>query len=177
MATSNLRNIGEAIGLLAVVGSLVFVGFQMKQDRVLVRTELGSSSFEQMLQINQTINDSEFAAVYAKMLKTPHQLSDEEMIRVNAFLRQVADTMARECYVVERGVFTECNHILGDSIQRYFGNAYAQTWWKLSDTRTQVKLPDWVDEEISNTPSDAELRRIRAIQNEVSKPFIEVLSQ
>ena len=169
MSTSNWRNVGESIGLLAVVASLIFVGVQLKQDHGLARSELGSGSLEQIAQIAQTMNDPEFAAVYAKMLKAPQQLSDEEMIRINAFLRQVTDAMARECYLTQRGVFAECDIMLRDSIRRYFGNAYAQTWWRLSDTRTGIELPDWVNEKIYSTDIDTDLKRIKAIQDEVSR--------
>ena len=169
MSKPNWRNVGEAIGLVSVVASLIFVGVQLRQDQVLARSELGSTTFELMVVAAQTMNDKEFSVIYAKMLQSPGQLSVEEMIRINAFLRQVSDAMARECYLVQRGVYVECDNLLRDSIRRYFGNAYAQAWWKLSDTRSEIELPDWVDAAIYKTGADIDLERIKAIQAEVSK--------
>ena len=169
MSKPSWRNVGEAIGLVAVVASLIFVGVQLRQDQVIARSELGSTTFELMVVAAQTMNDAEFSVIYAKMLQSPDQLSVEEMIRINAFLRQVADAMARECYLVQRGVYAECDNLLRDSIRRYFGNAYAQAWWRLSDTRPEIELPDWVDSAIYKTGADVDLERIKAIQDEVSK--------
>ena len=168
MSVPNWRNVGEAIGLVAVVASLIFVGVQFRQDQVIARSELGSTTFELMVLADQTMNDAEFSIIYTKMLQSPDQLSVDEMIRINAFLRQVADSMARECYLVQRGVYVECENLLRDNIRRYFGNAYAQAWWRLSDTRGAVKLPSWIDDAIYKNGSGVELQRIKAIQDEVS---------
>lgn len=50
---------------------------------------------------------------------------------INSFLTQVADLISRECYVVEMGIFAECDQLVRDNVRRYFGNAYAQAWWRI----------------------------------------------
>jgi len=167
MPKFNWRALGEMVGLLSVVASLLFVGFQMKQDQTLARSELASDGFNGMSQIAQVLTEPEFAAIYAKMLKEPQKLSIEEMIQVNAFLTQVSDLVARECYLTERGVYVECDNLVRDTIRRYFGNAYAQAWWRVSDTRPQVELPEWVDDEIYNASQQAEIERIKSIREEI----------
>ena len=169
MPKFNWRALGEIVGLLSIVASLLFVGFQLKQDQTLGRSDLASDSFNGMSQISQTFSDSEFSVMYAKMLKEPQQLSIEEMIQINAFLTQVSDLIARECYLTQIGVYVECDNLAHDSIRRYFGSAYAQAWWRISDTRTVVELPDWIDEEIYNTSQQAEVERINSIQEEIGR--------
>ncbi|NND82828.1 MAG: hypothetical protein HKN50_10410 [Gammaproteobacteria bacterium] len=169
MASANWRTIGETVGLLAIVASLIFVGFELQQDQTLARSELASDGFNRMSDIAESLTDPEFATIYAKMLEQPEQLTRTEMIQVNAFLTLVTDLMARECYLAQRGVYVECDYLMRDSIRRYFGNAYAQNWWRVADTRPNVELPEWVDEEISNASSDAELRRLDSIRQELGK--------
>jgi len=169
MPKYNWRTLGEIVGLLSVVASLLFVGFQLKQDQTLARSELASDGFNSMSRIAQTLSEAEFAAIYAKMLKEPQQLSMEEIIQVNAFLTQVSDLIARECYLKQRGVYVECDNLVRDSIRRYFGNAYAQAWWRISDTRAVVELPAWVDDEIYKTSQQAEIERIKLIREEIGR--------
>jgi len=61
----------EAIGLVAIVASLVFVEFQLRQDQLIARSELTSESFELMIALDQNLLDPEFAGTYAKMRSDP----------------------------------------------------------------------------------------------------------
>ena len=158
----------EIIGILAVVVSLVFVGVQLQQDRTIARAELGSQSFEYFSEIDQTINDPNFAPLYAKMLQNPDQLSTEEMLRINAFYGIVIGLMYRECYLTQRGVFAECEKATRDTIRRYFGNEYAKTWWRHTSMKHDVELPTWVDDEIATSPND-DLQEIATIQTAVGE--------
>jgi len=157
----------ETIGGVAIVVSLAFVGLQMQQDQVIARSELGAGSMENFAVIHQIMIAQEFAPVWAKMLETPKDLTSNEMLRVNGFLNLVADAMARECYLKERGIFVECDNAVRDLIRRYFGNTYAQTWWKLSDTRTAVTLPEWVDAEISSIDVNSGRKRLESLRTEM----------
>jgi len=157
----------EVIGGTAIVASLIFVGIQIRQDQVITRSELGAASFQNFAVSNQMMIDPEFASVWAKMLDAPKDLSVVEMLRVNGFLNLIAEHMARECYLKERGIFVECDNAIRDNIRRYFGNTYAQTWWRLSDTRPAVALPKWVDAEISSLDVTAGRKRLERIRREL----------
>ena len=167
MGEMRWRVLFETIGGVAIVASLVFVGLQIRQDQLIARSELGAGSFENYAVINQIMVDPEFAALWAKMLETPKDLRVDEMLRVNGFLNLVAEAMARECYLKERGIFVECDNAIRDLIRRYFGNAYAQTWWRHSDTRPAVVLPEWVDKEISQFDVTAGRARLEGIRDKL----------
>jgi hypothetical protein len=158
--------VAEVIGGTTIVASLIFVGIQIRQDHVIARSELGAASLESFAVINQIMIDPDFAAVWAKTLDAPKELSAVEMLRVNGFLNLVADHMARECYLMEREIFVECDNAIRDVIRRYFGNSYAQTWWRLTDTRPAVVLPKWVDAEISSLDVNAGQKRLEKIRAE-----------
>ena len=165
MGETRWRLLFETIGGLAIIASLIFVGLQIRQDQVIARSELGAASFESYAVIDLIMVDPDFARLWAKMLETPEDLQTNEMLRLNGFLNLVAEGMARECYLKERGIFVECNSAIRDHIRRYFGNAYAQSWWRLTDTRPEVDLPDWVDIEISKLDVNAGLERLESIRN------------
>ena len=167
MGEMRWRVLFETIGGVAIVASLIFVGLQIRQDQVIARSELGAGTFESYATINQVMVVPEFATLWAKTLETPKDLRVDEMLRVNGFLNLVAEAMARECYLKERGIFVECDNVIRDLIRRYFGNAYAQTWWRRSDTRPAVVLPEWVDKEISELDVTAGRTRLESIRDEL----------
>ena len=52
-------------GLLALVASVVFVGVQLRQERVIARSELAAGTADYLATIDQTMADPDFASVYA----------------------------------------------------------------------------------------------------------------
>ena len=68
MKPANWKDIAELFGILAIVLSLVFVGFQMRQEQLIARSELTSHTFDLMLGFNQALFDPSFAGTYAKIL-------------------------------------------------------------------------------------------------------------
>lgn len=152
----------EALGMAAIVASLVFVGYQIKQDRVIARAQLGSETSSLTFAIYEAMYDPDFSDVYAKMLEDPGSLSTSEMLQVNNRLMAVTDLFYRECYLLRRGVFASCAPMIRFHIPLFFGNEYAQKWWKGSNVRSY--LPEWIDEEISKVDPGTEMREIEAIR-------------
>lgn len=166
MKSMNWKDIAELVGIAAIVASLVFVGLQMRQDQVIARSELGAGSFEGLALLRQEMTGPEFATTYAKMLEQPEQLTTAEQLQVNAYLDAAKFLIIRECYLYERGIFTECEVIVRQYGPYFFGNSYAQIWWRLQSTRKLAFLPVWVDDEITSIDPEYNLKELRAIQGE-----------
>jgi hypothetical protein len=130
---SNWKDIAELIGLGAIVASLVFVGLQMRQEQIIARAELGSSTFDHLKSIDESLRDPSFTDTYAKMVRNETNLSYDERIALNAFLNQVASVMMRECYLVYVGVFPDCMLIADRLIPTHFGNSYAKVYWHMAN--------------------------------------------
>jgi hypothetical protein len=83
----NLGHIGEFIGALGVVVSLVYLARQMIQNTASVR----AASFNSMVQnsirlLEPAFIDSEFAAFLARAERDPTRLSTEERVRWDAYM-------------------------------------------------------------------------------------------
>jgi len=171
MAVKRWRDLFEVIGLSAVVASLIFVGIQLRQDQTIARSELGSGSFAYMAMLNQTITDREFAEIYEKMLDRPQDLSVAEMLQVNGLLNLAIEFVQRECYLVRTTVFVECDAAINEILPRYFGSAYAKSWWNANKLILRGSYGDhegWVDKvdvQIGNLDSDSTLRYLREINS------------
>ena len=153
MKFGSWKEIIEVFGFVAIVASLIFVGFQLRQDQLIARSELTSESFELMIELHENLLAPEFANTYAKMLDQSEALSLEEKVQLDSLLGAVRTLYIRECYLVARGIFVECDAIVRDTIEKYFGNWYGQSWWRVN--RPQLTgvlgfLPDWIDEEIAS---------------------------
>lgn len=130
MAQYSWKEVIEGIGVLSIVASLVFVGLQIKQEQEIARAQLGSETSELVSSIYLTMTEPDFASAYSKMLHHPEQLTPEEMVQVNGLLSSVAEMLFRECYLLDRGVFVECESFMRVHGERFFGNRYAKSWWR-----------------------------------------------
>jgi len=85
-----LGNIGEFVGAIGVVVSLVYLGLQLRQNTSSVR----ASSFNSMIQnsirlLEHTFRDREFAALVARAEADPTTLTPEEQVRWDAYMTAV----------------------------------------------------------------------------------------
>ena len=151
MKTGGWKDWFEMAGLAAILVSLVFLGYQLRQDQLIARSELASASFEMQIDINQQLLDPDFAKTYVAMLERPEELSLQQKLQIDALFHSVVRLFVRECFMLARDIFVECHGIIRNNVRRYFGNPYGQAWWR--DNRyyyPQAPLPEWLDEEIEN---------------------------
>ena len=163
MGKIDWRNFFELVGLVAIVLSLIFVGLQMRQDQILARSELGAGTVEAFNDLGLTATDPEFARAFAKMLNEPDNLTDDEMIQINSYLIAAKSLFIRECYLVSRGVFSECTNFIKSNAGRFFGSRYAQSWWRLNWAPNPY-LPDWVNDEVTGLGGDTNQQRLRELR-------------
>ncbi len=166
MSKINWRNFFELVGLVAIVLSLIFVGLQMRQDQILARSELGAGTVEVMIEVRSTVSDPDFAKTWAKSLNEPENLSDDEMVQINSYLANTKAIFIRECYLVSRGVFAECDNVLNSQIPKIFGSEYAKSWWRLN-WRSDGILPDWVNTVVEDLEPDTIRGDLKSIRDEI----------
>lgn len=85
-----LGNIGEFVGALGVVVSLVYLARQMHQNTISVR----AASFNAMIQnsirlLEHSFRDSEFAAFLARAESDPDALTPQERVRWDSYMTAV----------------------------------------------------------------------------------------
>ena len=164
MNSRDWKSYAELIGIVAIVASLVFVGMQIRQDQVIARSELTSDSFQLMIGHDHLLIEPEFAATFAKMLDRSENLTYSEMVQLDSFFESVTTMYLRECYLKTRGVLVECEQIFRETSEKYFGNWYGQSWWRLNKPQYAGDLgglPDWFDTEIEKMDPDRYLQRIQ----------------
>ena len=163
MKDTNWKDVAELIGIVAIVASLVFVGMQMQQDRVHARAELGADSFSNLATLSIELTSTEFATTFANAIERPEELTTAEKLQVNGYLEAFTYLVIRDCYLKERGVFVECEIIVREYGQRFFGNHYAQSWWKSQRPGDLSFMPGWVDSAITGIDPESNVGLLDAL--------------
>lgn len=167
MKPSSWKDMAELIGIASIVASLIFVGMQMRQDQVLARSELGSQSFGELISLRMALMEDEFYEIWARALEAPETLTTGEMLTVNGYLEAMKLMIMRDCYLQMTGVFEECEVIVREHTTAFFGNRYAQLWWRNSYVPNTTFLPPWVDTIIRGLDEEASLRELEALRSQV----------
>ena len=144
------KEVFEVTGVAAIVASLVFVGLQLQQDRLLLRSEVGAGSLEFAATVHLAMSDPDMSDPWAKMLDQPQSLTPSEILRIDGYLEAVRSVMIRECYLMAMGVFVECEALVRGLAEKYFANEYAQTWWRNNHGPNPVGTADLINAVVTN---------------------------
>lgn len=79
MTKPSWRDLVEAIGILSIVGSLIFVGYQIRQDQVIALAQVGQATIEYRRELHRVI--SENAAILVKS-NSGQELTAEESLKL-----------------------------------------------------------------------------------------------
>ena len=102
MTWQDLGNIGEFVSGIAVVFSLVYVAYQIRQNtsqidqntRAVRATAVDSSVSHTMMIRNALFTDAEVAALFLKGNGEPETLSEEERLRYRLILFNIVESLA-----------------------------------------------------------------------------------
>jgi hypothetical protein len=125
---------------------------------------LGAGSTEYIANLSMMAIESGLQNTLVKMINQPGELSDEEIVEIDFFLRAVKSSFVRECYLVARGVFDECDNMIRSILPRYFANDFAQKWWQRYGYSAYI--PDWIGNEIAALDSDGNRKELADLKAE-----------
>ena len=142
-----LGNLGEFIGALGVVISLVYLARQMIQNTTSVR----AASFNSMVQnsirlLEHSFRDSEFAAFLHRAEQTPGALSPEERVRWDAYMTAVFRHFGNLVYQYRVGAI---DRQMWESYERtlhaHLHNPSWATWFREHKTLFSTSLVEQVE--------------------------------
>ena len=133
---------GEWAGAIVVIITLIYLARQIKQNSELSRLALYSNDIDSYIQRDHLTTDEPLAAAWSKAIEDPRAITASEMIRVNSLLSSVLTQLARRHYLHDQGFYKVSAQSMGSQeLALYFGNAYAQAWWKVNKDSAHVGLP------------------------------------
>lgn len=106
-STSILRII-ELVGIVTVILSLVFVGYEINQANRIAMVDSEQAIWENFSSINEVImSDTEYAELMYKMTNKDAEFNSSELEKVRAFLRRLTNAWSAAENSYNNGMLTE----------------------------------------------------------------------
>lgn len=116
---------------IGVLAGLLLVAYELRQERELVRAQLGSDTISGFQDVMQALREDETAGVYEKMLVDPASLTLREQLVLDSLLSEIIYAYAtRPNYLVVRGVFEDRpDRFAFLASELILTSAYGRQWW------------------------------------------------
>lgn len=165
MASSRLDRWLDVFGQLAVLIGLVVVAFELRQTSTIANGELSAQYLSNWQTIELMQTDADFAAVYAKSIERPSELTVAERFQLDGFYWAIMDQFEFSREMVEVGIFTDSlEEIWGFSAPAILGNPYGQAWWRAyRDEFADSAQARIIDAAIEGLAADTHLQRLETI--------------
>ena len=162
------RGIAEVIGLVCVVGSLVFVGLEVRQNSVATRASANAAVAEAFIELNLVLASSpELARAVVASFEDPDKLSPEERILVlgmwrtlfhiwsNGHRQRSNETLDHLLYDSIVSEISTYGRSQDDSVEDIDGRSRSMLWaWESERLLFNIEFQQFVDKLIG-TDSDA----------------------
>ena len=152
----NLGNLGEFVGAMGVVVSLVYLARQMIQNTTSVR----AASFNSMVQnsirlLEHAFRDSEFAAFLARAERAPEELSAEDRVRWDAYMTAVYRHFGNLVYASRVGTLDrEMWEAYRATLKNHLRTPSWGAWYHLNQHIFSVSLTELVEQALAEIAAE-----------------------
>jgi hypothetical protein len=157
MTLDNLANIGEFVGALAVVVSLLYLAVQIRQNSQLIRVSTSQAAGEWFLAgLSIAAQSSQTAKMLTHGLADLRQLSEDERTQFFILMQMFFAGFSEQYLNYQHGAIMEYQWRDTERIARWWLNqAGVQTWWHTQRTMLNPDFVSHVERELSNPKSAA----------------------
>ena len=132
MELGELANYAEVVGGVAVLISLIYVAFQIRQNTSVVRTSNYADLSFKISEFNQLIAvHPDLADIYIRGLESYDQLSDIEKTRFNMSISRLMQAVQAMFHLRQRGYIDgKLAQTNFDSVALFLAAPGLQEWWQ-----------------------------------------------
>lgn len=147
MTLEQLAHLSQVVSAVAVIASLIFVGYQLRQGAKAARASSSmahSATYHAI--INVIMQDKEFARIWRKSLDDPDSASEDEWVRVVAYLSALF-RFYESSRVLWMGGQLDKEHWqnIEQQATNLGGQPGVQAWWKLRRHWHSSSFRDWFE--------------------------------
>ena len=155
---------------LGVVVGLAILIYELQQNRLLVRAELGSEATTILRELQlATALDQEMSSIIAKVSFGQVQLSDSEIVRLDAYLEASVTFLHRDKYLLRLGVFEDDPAFLaGVWTAMFLNNPAALKWWDSKKALLPVDTVGLVDAALATERAQSEATQLIRFRSDVN---------
>ena len=147
MDLTQLANLGEFIGGVAVVGSLLFVGFQIRNNTRILRATTTYGSHHDLSSINRIIAaDPQLARIIAIVeSRREGELDESQQDRMRYLVREVFQHIEGEMHLLKHGILDQAiwdTHIAWT--RRVAETPLGAEWWA-AERQIGIFSPEFIE--------------------------------
>ena len=150
MTLDDLGNLGEVVGTLGVVATLVYLALQIRQNTRSVR----ASTFHEAIRdiadaIDQLGHDADLTRVFYTGLADFEALPRLEQQRFASYMTAVLRRYENVLYQAEQGhLDPEVWHGIREHLRYVFSQTGTRAWWKRAHNLFNRQLREFIDREL-----------------------------
>ncbi len=150
MGLQELGNLGEFIGGIAVIVTLTYLAFQVRQTTKTLRANSVHELTENILRASATSAEPDNAEVYIRGARSYSSLTPEEKLRFQLLLGLFVGRFDTVLEYRERGMVDDAYvEWQVDAMRRIFKNPGVREFWKAERVDTTQRVKEWVDKYIA----------------------------
>ena len=154
----DLGSLGEFVGALGVVISLIYLARQMSQNTTSIRAASFNSMTENSIRIlEHSFRDGDFAEFLHRAERDPSSLSPNEQVRWDAYMTAVYRHFGNLVYQHRVGVLDQQMwQSYRDTLKRHLRTPSWQTWFEQNQESFSTSLVDLVEQTVGELEEEAE---------------------
>lgn len=136
----------EVLAAVGVIAGLLLVGFQLKQNTELLKTQLLFEESRRAVELETLVVGENAADVWAKAMEEPEALSLAEHRQMEALLWSYAEQIRSTRMLAELGLLDDAEwrmRVDGEA-GYYFGSRFGRAWWQNYSDSNHVLQADLV---------------------------------
>ena len=163
MTLADLGNIGEFIGAIGVVGSLLYVGYQIRQNTIATNRANARSSATDHARALLGIQDEKVADIVFRGIDDLDSLTPVEQYRFDLAVTVWLEALEQAFADYDAKTYPEnFIDVHRTRIAAVIGTAGGTVWWSKRKFWYTQNFRNIVEELLANPPEEAESARIRA---------------
>ena len=156
MNTEKLSNWLQIVANVGILGGLVLVGFQLQQNREILKAQMMSAESQSLIDQEMQIIGEQGAAAWVTAINDPTHVSPEQHRIMEAIYWCAIETWRHVEELNTLGLAdVDPHNRVADEAPWYFGNTYGRAWWNTRRDSTELseELKRVVDEAILTRPN------------------------
>ena len=172
----DLDKLNKWLGVIANIGiiaGLVLIGFEMNQNRHLVRGELGTQQRDYYQQIYDSVSGEDIRSILSLAITEPEKLSLPQLMAIDKYMHNVTGHIHRERLLYDFGIFKD--DPAGFErwvVQQFFGNKYSRIWWAENKSEFPVESIQVIEDEMSRVAIDRDRRHLERVRERITQEYL-----
>jgi hypothetical protein len=170
----NLNKLNDWLQLaaaLGVIGGLLLVAMELRQEANLTRAEMGSEYFGAFEGVYRSMQNEPTARAIAKSCEAPSEMTfDEHLIIEGFYVEAISSIFGREYYMQQRGIFVDDLQISANWVAEIlFSCQYGIDWYQVNRQTIMPEIVPLLDNVLNGELPRNHLDSVEALEERIRR--------